>query len=57
MEQDDEVSGSAVEDSVELASVMAPEFAELAFDLRAVREGEIRMLVTQFVQEFDRKGD
>lgn len=37
--------------------MMAAKFTELPFDLRAVREWEVRSLIRQFVEQLDRVGN
>jgi hypothetical protein len=43
VEQDDEISRTPIQDPVKLSPVVTPKFPKLAFDLRAVREGEVRV--------------
>jgi hypothetical protein len=53
VQEHDEVPGPAVEDPVELRSVMASELAKLTFDLRAMRKGQVRPSRCEQVQPVD----
>jgi hypothetical protein len=53
VEQDDEVGRAAVEDPVELGAEVAAQLAELALDLRAVRERKVGLVRAQQVEALD----
>lgn len=50
VKEDDQIAGSPVEHSVELSPNVAPKLPELTFDLRAMREGEMRVGGVQHVE-------
>jgi hypothetical protein len=53
VEQNNQVSGAAIEDAVVLPSVMAPQLAELSLYLRAVRKREVGLRGCEHVQAID----
>ena len=53
MQEEDEAIGAAIEDAVEVPAVVAPKLAELALDLRAVRNRQVRELVAEQVEPVD----
>ena len=53
VQQDEQVAGSTVEDPVELPTVVASQFSQLAPNLRAVRKGEMGAGGREHVQAVD----
>ena len=53
VQQDEQVAGSTLQDPVELPTVVASQFSQLAPNLRAVREGEMRAGGREHVQAID----
>jgi hypothetical protein len=53
VKEDEQAPGPSVEDSIELAPVMASQLTELTLKLRAMWEGEVRVVRSEHVEAVD----